>query len=312
MKQDPLLVVLGPTASGKTRLAVRLAQALNGELISADSRQVFKGMDIGTGKDLSEYTINETSIPYHLINIKEPGEKYNVNAFKEDFYTCFNSLTSQNILPVLCGGTGMYIHSILLEHEFTTIPVNEPLREKLLQQDIEELRALLDSYPAQLTAHADRSSFKRLVRAVEIAEYLKYNELDAPQRPSFEPFIVGLHSDVELRRNRIIQRMETRFEEGMIEEVQRLLVQGVSKEILTFYGLEYKFIVSYLSGELDYNQLKERLAIAICQFAKRQMTFFRKMEKDGVDIHWFNSDQPAMELFSEVFVAYQQSRIITA
>lgn len=307
MEQEyPLLVVLGPTASGKTKLAVRLAEALQGELISADSRQVFKDMDIGTGKDLKEYELNGQQIPYHLINIREAGGKYNVNEFKEDFYRVFEDLNTRKVLPILCGGTGMYMHSIFQDHEYTAIPVNEPLRVDLRLKDIEGLRTILKSYPLELTQQADLSSFKRLIRAIEIAEYLSHHELVAVKRPLIKPFVLGLTSDVSLRRKKILRRMEARLEEGMIEEVKGLLEKGVDPEVLTFYGLEYKFVVAYLSGSLDYTELKLQLGIAICQFAKRQMTFFRKMEKDGVAIHWFDTDQDSDQLFEQVMAAYIQ------
>lgn len=305
MEQEyPLLVVLGPTASGKTKLAVRLAEALKGELISADSRQVFKDMDIGTGKDLKEYERNGKQIPYHLINIREAGGKYNVNEFKEDFYRVFEDLHNRNVLPILCGGTGMYMHSIFQDHEYTAIPVNELLRADLRLKDIEGLRRILKSYPVELTRHADLSSFKRLIRAIEIAEYLSHHELITVKRPLIRPFVLGLSSDVSLRREKILRRMEARLEEGMIGEVKELLENGVDPEVLTFYGLEYKFIVAYLSGELNYAQLKLQLGTAICQFAKRQMTFFRKMEKDGVNIHWFDTDQDSDRLFEQVMASY--------
>lgn len=304
-QEYPLLVVLGPTASGKTKLAVRLAEALKGELISADSRQVFKDMDIGTGKDLKEYERNGQQIPYHLINIREAGGKYNVNEFKEDFYRVFEDLNSREVLPILCGGTGMYMHSVFQDHEYTAIPVNEPLRVELRLKDIEGLRTILKSYPLELTQHADLSSFKRLIRAIEIAEYLSHHELTAVKRPLIKQFVIGLTSDVSLRRKKILSRMEARLEEGMIEEVKGLIEKGVDPEVLTFYGLEYKFIVAYLSGTLDYDELKLQLGIAICQFAKRQMTFFRKMEKDGVVIHWFDTDQDSDQLFKQVMEAYR-------
>lgn len=307
MDQHPLLVILGPTASGKTKLAVRLAEVLQAEILSADSRQVFKDMDIGTGKDLNEYLINGKQVPYHLINIREAGARYNVNEFKEDFYEIFEVLSARKVLPILCGGTGMYVHSIFQDHQYTAIPVNEPLREELKVKDIAELRIILSSYPPELTAHADQSSFKRLIRAIEIAAYLSENELLAVERPLIKPFVVGLDADVALRRKRILSRMESRLKEGMIDEVKGLLEKGVPAEMLSFYGLEYKFIVSYLSGEMDYEALRLRLGIAICQFAKRQMTFFRKMEKDGVEVHWFNTDNGADALYAEVLTAYQNS-----
>ncbi|WP_214226783.1 tRNA (adenosine(37)-N6)-dimethylallyltransferase MiaA [Pedobacter sp. B4-66] len=305
MHQNPLIVILGPTASGKTKLAVRLAESLNGEVISADSRQVFKGMDIGTGKDLNEYLINGRAIPYHLIDHKLAGERYNVNEFKEDFYKIYKVLTDKHVLPILCGGTGMYVHSILQNHEYTAIPVNHELRDTLKELDIELLRARLSSYPSELTKQADQSSHKRMIRAIEIAEYLRHNDLQIIERPKIDPLVIGLTSDVELRRQKVINRLELRFSEGMIDEVRRLLDEGVTKEDLIFYGLEYKFIVAYLSNELSYSELKERLAIAICQFAKRQMTFFRKMEKDGIKINWFNTELNSDEVFEEVVAVYK-------
>lgn len=306
MEHHPLLVILGPTASGKTKLAVKLAEALSAEIISADSRQVFRNMDIGTGKDLQEYHINGKDIPYHLINIKDAGEKYNVNEFKEDFYRIFESLTAKNVLPVLCGGTGMYVHSILLEQEYTAIPVNENLREKLLSKDIDELRKMLLNYPEDVVAHADLSSHKRLIRVLEIAEYLQHHDFRPVKRPSITPFIVGLQTDVALRRQKILYRMEARFKEGMIEEVKALLEMGVDRETLIFYGLEYKFIIAYLDGNLNLEELKLRLGTAICQFSKRQMTFFRKMEKDGLKIHWFDAAQNEADLYGKIMTAYQQ------
>ncbi|WP_316839550.1 tRNA (adenosine(37)-N6)-dimethylallyltransferase MiaA [Pedobacter gandavensis] len=306
MEHHPLLVVLGPTASGKTKLAVKLAEALSAEIISADSRQVFRNMDIGTGKDLQEYHINGKNIPYHLINIKDAGEKYNVNEFKEDFYRIFESLTAKRVLPILCGGTGMYIHSILQEQEYTAIPINESLREKLLSKDIEELRRMLLDYPKGIVAHADLSSHKRLIRVLEIAEYLQHHDFSPVKRPLITPFIVGLQTEVTLRREKILNRMEVRFKEGMIDEVKMLLEMGVDREILIFYGLEYKFIIAYLEGKLDYETLKLRLGTAICQFSKRQMTFFRKMEKDGLKIHWFDATQDEADLYGKIMTAYQQ------
>jgi tRNA dimethylallyltransferase len=307
MQGNPLLIVLGPTASGKTRLAVSLADALNGEVISADSRQVFRGMDIGTGKDLGEYVVEGRAVPYHLIDHKQAGERYQVDAFKEDFYRVFAFLTARKKLPVLCGGTGMYIHSILQQHEYTSIPVQQEFRERIQHFDIEKLREILATYPINHTKHADQSTIKRLIRAIEIAEYLKVHPMDSKARPAFNPLVIGLTADVEMRRERIWNRLEHRLENGMIEEAQALMKAGVSKDMLIFYGLEYKFMVSYLSGELNFQELKESLFIAICQYAKRQMTFFRKMEKDGVKIHWVDTQQTdsietrVIELYKEHF-----------
>lgn len=285
---NPLLIVLGPTASGKTKLAVSLAEKVNGEIISADSRQIFRDMDIGTGKDLNEYQVNGKSIPYHLINIKEAGEKYHVDAFKNDFYKVYDDLLGRNVHPILCGGTGMYIHSLLQNQEFTAVPKNENLRLELKDLEKKLLLQRVEAYPKELTKSADYSSSKRLIRAIEIAEFLTHHQLEKVERPVINPTIIGLQSDVDSRRKRILDRLELRLKSGLIEEVETLLNNGVAKETMIFYGLEYKFITSYLSYELNFDTLKERLGTAICQFAKRQMTFFRKMEKDGVKITWFN------------------------
>ncbi len=289
MARKNLLIILGATASGKTNLAVNLAGQLDGEIISADSRQVFKGMNIGTGKDLDSYHIQDQKIPYHLIDIKAAGEKYHVNAFKEDFYQSFQTITSTQKLPILCGGTGMYIHSLLQNHEFTAVPVNMELRGSLQHLTRDQLQQRLATCPTQITAHVDLHSTKRLIRAIEIADYLKNNNFEKQITPALSPIIIGLYNDVETRRIKIIERLNQRLENGLIEEVELLIANGVTEEMLVFYGLEYKFVVAYLNGTLDLESLTERLGIAICQYAKRQMTFFRKMEKDGVRINWIEA-----------------------
>ncbi|MBO9675587.1 MAG: tRNA (adenosine(37)-N6)-dimethylallyltransferase MiaA [Sphingobacteriaceae bacterium] len=296
MAQHNLIVILGATASGKTKLAVSVADALNGEIISADSRQVFKRMDIGTGKDLAEYEINGKIIPHHLIDILEPGERYHVDAFKNDFYKAFETITAKQKLPILCGGTGMYIHSLLQNQTFTAIPVNMELRDQLELLSKEELVLKIQHEKNQNTDHVDLSSKKRLIRALEIADYLKSHDLEIVERPEIKPIIFGLKNEVEITRAKILARLEERFKAGLIEEVARLLKEGISKEILIFYGLEYKFIVNYLDGLLTFEELKLRLGIAICQYAKRQNTFFRKMEKDNVEIIWLDASTPLNQL----------------
>lgn len=307
MEPGKLLIILGPTASGKTKLAISLANVLNAEIISADSRQIFSGMDIGTGKDLREYHMNGKNIPYHLIDIKKPGEVYNVNEFKEDFYTVYGQLKRQKKTAILCGGTGMYIHSLLQNHEYTSIPVDHDLRARLQLLDLGRLSAMLAQYPPAFTGHADHSSAKRLIRAIEIAEYLSHNQFVKVVKPLISPLVIGLTSDVQKRRERIYQRLQTRLKEGMVEEVKRLLDNGVNKEMLEFYGLEYKFIARYLNDELSYQEMEDRLGTAICQFSKRQMTFFRKMEKDGVKIHWFDNHTDMVELISKITSLYQET-----
>lgn len=290
MLNNDLLIILGPTASGKTKLAVKLANELGAEIISADSRQIFKGMDIGTGKDLDEYLINSNQIPFHLIDIKDAGEKYNVNLFKEDFYKSLQSIRENHSLPILCGGTGMYIHSILQNHELTAVPIDETLRAELVRHSKDILVHQLSSYPENLRKNVDYSSSKRLIRAIEIAEYFKKNDFIILDRPIINPFVIGLKSEVEIRRKKILDRLETRLNTGLIEEVEGLIANGIGIDILNFYGLEYKFIAAYLTNQIDLQTLKERLGTAICQYAKRQMTFFRKMEKDGVKINWLNAN----------------------
>jgi len=289
MKDFNLLIILGATASGKTKLAVQVADALNGEIISADSRQIFKQMDIGTGKDLVEYSFNGKNIPYHLINILSPGERYHVDAFKNDFYTAFEDIIRRGKTPILCGGTGMYIHSILQNQTFTAVPVNELLRNELELQGTDFLLATLNQY--EQIGYVDLKSRKRIIRAIEVAEFLKSNDIPITERPEIKPVIFGLKNEVNITREKILLRLENRLANGMIEEVKILLNQGIAKEMLIFYGLEYKFIVSYLEGDIDYKKLQLRLGIAICQYAKRQNTFFRKMEKDSVLINWLNATE---------------------
>lgn len=306
MEQKKLLIILGPTASGKTKLAVSVADALDAEIISADSRQVFSGMNIGTGKDLNEYSVKGKNIPYHLIDIKKAGDNYNVNEFKVNFYKVYAKLNQQNKTAILCGGTGMYIHGLLQNHAYTSIPVNADLRSKLQLYDKDQLKSLLKGYPVAYTGHADQSSAKRMIRAIEIAEFLSHHEFIAPQDPKIDYVVIGLASDVATRRKRILERLDLRLEQGMIAEVETLLQSGVSKEMLTFYGLEYKFIVAYLYKEITYGELREKLGVAICQFAKRQMTFFRKMEKDGVIINWLETDVKEEHLLAATLSTFQE------
>ncbi|MNK11528.1 tRNA dimethylallyltransferase [compost metagenome] len=307
MSDKNLLIVLGATAVGKTRLAVQLAKDFDGEVVSADSRQVFEGMDIGTGKDLSEYDLEGVRIPYHLIDIKKAGERYQVNAFKEDFFQAFKEIAGKQKLPILCGGTGMYIHSLLQNHELTAIPVDEELRKELLPLEKEQLRQKLDDFPLELRKQADYSSSKRLIRAIEIAQFLSGNtDFEIQEKPQLKPLVIGLYNDVETRRTKILSRLEQRLSNGLIEEVQNLLSKGVTEEILVFYGLEYKFVVAYLKNEISFDKLKELLGTAICQFAKRQMTFFRKMEKDGVHINWIEATKDELAVKAKAVELYNR------
>ncbi len=295
-----LIVILGPTACGKTHLATHLAAKIDGEIISADSRQVYRDMNIGTGKDLGEYIINNQEIPYHLIDIVEAGDSYNVHRFQQDFQQAFAGILARGRTPILCGGTGFYIEAVLKEHQFTAIPIDENLRETLSQYSNEELLKKFNSTPSHYTSLADTSTRKRLIRAIEIAVFLQKYPLSDTHYPSMDYQIFGLNLPVEERRTRITRRLHERLQNGMIEEVKGLLDRGISAEKLIYYGLEYKFITEYLLGTLDYATMVERLNVAIHQFAKRQMTFFRKMERDGLKIYWLDALLSTEQLISQV------------
>ncbi len=289
--KNPLIVILGPTASGKTKLAIALAEFFDGEIISADSRQIFKGMDIGTGKDLEAYKLGDKIIPHHLIDILEPGERYHADAFLNGFYAAFELIIKNNHLPLVCGGTGMYLQALLQGHQLTGVPVNQFLRDEISNMDKAELIKRLHQYRLSLRKSADESTVKRLIRAIEIAEFLTHHPIPVKQKILINPIAIGLRSSAESRREKILNRLNRRLEQGLVQEGQRLMTAGLSKEMLIFYGLEYKFVIRYLDGQFSYETFKERLGIAICQYAKRQMTFFRKMERDGISINWLESDQ---------------------
>ncbi len=287
----PLITILGPTASGKTHLAVRLAAAIDAEIISGDSRQVYRGMDIGTGKDLNEYTLQGRSIPFHLIDIVDAGYKYNVFEYQRDFLNVWNELRSP---AVLCGGTGLYIESVLKGYHLVPVPANPTLREALEQKSLEELTGLLATYK-KLHNTTDVDTVKRAVRAIEIEEYYCNNpKLDA-DFPKIDSIVFGLNLDREIRRDRITKRLKSRLDEGMVSEVEALIQKGIPVEDLIYYGLEYKFLSLYILGELTFDQMFSQLEIAIHQFAKRQMTWFRGMETRGIKIHWLDAMAPAEE-----------------
>lgn len=285
-----LIVILGPTASGKTSIATQLANKINTEIISADSRQVYKGMDIGTGKDLDDFYINEKTIPYHLIDIVEPGYKYNVFEYQNDFFDAFEKITKKNKLPILCGGTGMYIDAVLKGYKLVHVPKNDNLRENLKSKPLNELRTILNNYKSEHNK-SDSDTKKRAIRAIEIQEYYQnHPEIDIVT-PKISPIIFGTDISRDLRRKRISDRLEERLQDGLIEEAKNLQKNGLSIEDMIYYGLEYKFLGLYLSGEIDFSTMKSKLEIAIHQFAKRQMTWFRKMEKEGHKIHWINANE---------------------
>ena len=293
MNNKKLIVILGPTASGKTHLAVQLAHQLNGEIISADSRQVYRGMDIGTGKDLDEYTINNQAIPYHLIDILEAGEQYHIHQFQQDFLKVYHDIIARGRTPILCGGSGMYLEAVLKGYEFTAIPIDEDYRETLLPKPYEELLSNTGSLIRREGFNPDLSTKKRLIRAFEISHFLSQNpDFEIPKPTIPKSIIFGLNPDTEIRREKITKRLHQRLENGMIEEVKTLVNNGIPPEKLIFYGLEYKFITQYLRDEMTYEIMVERLNIAIHQFSKRQMTYFRKMERDNLKINWLDYHLP--------------------
>ncbi len=296
-----LIVVLGPTACGKTKLAAALANRLNTHIISADSRQVYKRMNIGTGKDYEDYIINHQPIPYHLIDILEPGERYNLHEFMLDFFATFKQLQEQHITPILCGGTGLYIDSVLRNLTYASVPNNHDLRKTIAHLTHPELIAHFNKMSlTDFTTKADLSTLKRTIRAIEINHYLQQHTFTAEVTPDIKPIIFGLDVSKELRRTRITQRLQHRLKNGLIEEVEQLLKDGITHEQLQYYGLEYKFVSQYLLGLMSDEALEELLNVAIQQFAKRQMTYFRKMEKDGQIIRWIDASVNTNEQLNQV------------
>jgi tRNA dimethylallyltransferase len=278
-----MITILGPTASGKTSLAARLAYELDGEVISADSRQVYRGMSIGTGKDLSEYHVGDKEVPYHLIDIVDPGYEYNIYEFQHDFFKVYDDILSRGKTPIFCGGSGMYLESVLKKYRLRKKEEGEDTFKALSMKTNDELKAILVSLkmPHNTTDLLDRD---RLIRAVQIN--ISGNEPATPKEKNIPVIIFGIHWNRELLRARITGRLDFRLRNGMIEEVEELLQNGLSPEQIKFYGLEYRYITLYLEGKLDYFEMFRLLNIAIHQFAKRQMTWFRRMERQGMPIHW--------------------------
>jgi tRNA dimethylallyltransferase len=282
--QKDLIVILGPTASGKTRLAARLADIIDSEIISADSRQVYRGMDIGTGKDYGDYIVDGRLIPCHLVDIADTGYKYNVFEFQKDFLKVYRDIRQKGKVPILCGGTGMYIESVVNGYRLLPVPPDPELRKELDGKNMGELTGILESF-GKLHNKTDLDSRKRVIRAIEIASFTKENLQPDDEFPKISHIMFGVRYDRETRRNRITERLETRLNSGMIEEVKGLL-EKVGPEDLMYYGLEYKYLTLYCTGKISYEELFSRLNTAIHQFAKRQMTWFRKMERDGHQINW--------------------------
>ena len=311
-----MITILGPTASGKTPVAARLAAEIGGEIISADSRQVYRRMDIGTGKDLVDYVVRSQEsgvrrqIPYHLIDIREPGTKYNLFEYQQDFFDAYEAIQSRGAVPILCGGTGLYIEAVLKGYHLSPVPQNQALRDSLEGKSLAELTQMLTDLKAKTGSNmhntTDVDSCQRAIRAIEIETAVLADQttpnpsysggekvtVALRELPPVDSIIIGIDIDRELRRERITRRLKTRLEEGMVEEVKALLDEGIPADDLIYYGLEYKFVTEYLTGKITYDEMFTRLEIAIHQFAKRQMTWFRGMERRGFKIHWIDATLP--------------------
>lgn len=299
MNNYELITIIGPTASGKTAFAAALAARLDTEIISGDSRQVYRSMDIGTGKDLADYVVDGKQIPYHLIDICNPGDKYNVFEYQHDFHKAFEEIRKKGKLPILCGGTGMYIESVLRGFKLLDVPQNPALRESLKGKSLAELEQILASYKV-LHNKTDVDSAQRAIRAIEIEEFYKTEAPDKREYAPINSLIIGVDIDRELRREKISRRLRARLDEGMVDEVRAILATGVKPEDLIYYGLEYKFLTLYIIGQLTYDEMVSQLEIAIHQFAKRQMTWFRGMERRGLHIHWLDATLPTDEKINNV------------
>ena len=295
-----LLTILGPTASGKTAVAAHAALKLDGEVISGDSRQVYRGMDLGTGKDYDDYIIEGQEITYHLIDIVDAGYEYNVFEYQNDFLAVYADIISRGKFPVLCGGSGLYLEAILKNYKLIQVPKNEELRQQLESKSLEELEDILRSYKSDLHNITDIENKKRALRAIEIEEHLKLHPDTDTKMPEINSLVIGVKYDRLSRRKRISERLKQRLDDGMLDEVQVLLDKGLTPEQLTYYGLEYKFLTQHLIGELSFEEMFSKLETAIHQFAKRQMTWFRRMEKQGTNIHWLDGYMPLEEKIEKI------------
>lgn len=304
MNNYELITIIGPTASGKTAFAAALAARLDTEIISGDSRQVYRSMDIGTGKDLADYVVDGKQIPYHLIDICNPGDKYNVFEYQHDFHKAFEEIRKKGKLPILCGGTGMYIESVLRGFKLLDVPQNPALRESLKGKSLAELEQILASYKV-LHNKTDVDSAQRAIRAIEIEEFYKTEAPDKREYAPINSLIIGVDIDRDLRRKKISKRLRARLDEGMVDEVRAILATGVKPDDLIYYGLEYKFLTLYIIGQLTYDKMVSQLEIAIHQFAKRQMTWFRGMERRGLHIHWLDAKLPTDEKINNVLALIQ-------
>ena len=309
-----MITILGPTASGKTPVAARLAAEIGGEVISADSRQVYRRMDIGTGKDLGDYLVNSekgiaNTIPYHLIDIVEPGMKYNLFEYQQDFFDAYEEIRGRGAVPILCGGTGLYIEAVLKGYHLSPVPQNQELRDHLEGKSLAELTEMLTALKAKTGSNmhntTDVDSCQRAIRAIEIETYNIEHPTPRRELPPVDSLIIGINIDRELRREKITRRLKARLEEGMVDEVKTLLDEGIPAEDLIYYGLEYKFVTEYLTGLTTYDEMFTRLEIAIHQFAKRQMTWFRGMERRGFKINWIDATLPMEEKINRIIELWQ-------
>ncbi len=304
-----MITILGPTASGKTELAAHLAYELDAEIISADSRQVYRRMDIGTGKDIDDYTVNGRRIPYHLVDICEPGTKYNLFRYQQDFHAAYENIRKRNKVPVLCGGTGLYIESVLKGYSLSPVPQNPELRMSLEGKSLEELTRILEDLKTKTGSvmhnTTDVDSCQRAVRAIEIETYNLHTPLERRVMEPMDSLVIGVSIERELRRKKISDRLTARLKNGMVDEIKGLLKSGVSAEDLMYYGLEYKFVTLYVIGKLSYDEMYHQLEIAIHQFAKRQMTWFRGMERRGTEIHWIDATLPMEDKIKQIRQLWQ-------
>jgi len=326
-----MITILGPTASGKTPLAAALAHEIGGEIISADSRQVYRRMDIGTGKDLDDYTVQGAgfkvqgshqlahepltmnseplTIRYHLIDICEPGTKYNLFQYQQDFYDAYQDIRSRGVVPILCGGTGLYIEAVLKGYKLSPVPQNQELRQQLEGKTLDELTQMLIELKRQngsvMHNTTDVDSCQRAIRAIEIETYNLHTPMPKRELPPVDSLIIGVNIDREARREKITRRLKARLDEGMVDEVRGLLAEGIPADDLIYYGLEYKFLTEYLTGKLSYDEMFQRLEIAIHQFAKRQMTWFRGMERRGFTIHWIDALLPMEDKVKKIIDLWQ-------
>ena len=304
-----MITILGPTACGKTSLAAALAADIHGEIISGDSRQVYRGMDIGTGKDLADYKVGDISVPYHLIDIVEPGTKYNVYQYQRDFMRAYDDIVGRGVTPVLCGGSGLYLEAVLRGYRMAPVPENKQLRQSLEGKSLAELTEMLNDIKTRkgLRMHntTDVDTAKRAIRAIEIELYQDEHPEETEDIQPVDSLVIGLQIEVEQRRERITRRLKARFDEGMADEIRRIIDNGVAPEDLIYYGLEYKYVTEYVIGQRDFEETFRLLEIAIHQFAKRQMTWFRGMERRGVKIHWIDSQLPMEEKINEIKKIWQ-------